>query len=84
MFVWVTAVWPNQNETAVANGVGMNEAIVWDTIITSPSADHLLNLSPSAMKKLMKERKGKGTAVDPSRYVLSYGWELDGPFRLVC
>ena len=67
--MWVSAVWPNQNATAMENGVGMNEAVIWDTIITSPSADHLANLSPSAMKKMLEKRKEKGTAVDPSRYV---------------
>ena len=69
--MWVSAVWPNQNATAMENGVGMNEAVIWDTIITSPSADHLANLSPSAMKKMLEKRKEKGTAVDPSRYVYS-------------
>ena len=77
--MWVSAVWPNQNVTAVENGAGMNEAIIWDTIITSPSADHLANLSPSAMKKLLKERKEKRTAVDPSRYVYHVEVERENP-----
>jgi signal peptidase complex subunit 3 len=43
-----------------------NEAVIWDTIITNPSADHLMNLGPSAMKKLKRSAKGK--PIDPSRY----------------
>ena len=49
----------------------MNEAVIWDTIITSPSADHLQNIGPAAMKKLKRSAKGK--AVDPSRYVCISG-----------
>ncbi len=45
----------------------MNEAVIWDTIITNPSADHLQNIGPAAMKKLVRSAKGK--SVDPSRYV---------------
>jgi signal peptidase complex subunit 3 len=45
----------------------MNEAVIWDTIITSPSSDHLSNLAPVAKKKLVKS--GKGKSIDPSRFV---------------
>jgi hypothetical protein len=45
----------------------VNEAVIWDTIITNPSADHLQNIGPAAMKKLIKSAKGK--AIDPNRYV---------------
>jgi hypothetical protein len=60
LFVYVTAEWPaaNANET--------NEAVIWDTIITNPSADHLQNIGPAAMKKLKKSAAGK--KVDRSRY----------------
>lgn len=57
IFVYVSATWPSSNTT--------NEAVIWDTIITSPSADHLQNIGPAAMKKLVKSAKGK--AIDPSR-----------------
>jgi hypothetical protein len=72
----VTAVWPSAN---VSRGSGdleageekvMNEAVIWDTIITSPSSDHLSNLSPVAKKKLLKS--GKGKSVDPSRFVFPF------------
>jgi len=58
VFVYVSATWPSSNAT--------NEAVIWDIIITSPSADHLQNIGPAAMKKLIKSAKGK--AIDPSRY----------------
>jgi hypothetical protein len=61
IFVYVSATWPSSNTT--------NEAVIWDTIITSPSADHLQNIGPAAMKKLIKSAKGK--SIDPSRYVLA-------------
>jgi len=57
VFVYVSATWPSSNTT--------NEAVIWDTIITSPSADHLQNIGPAALKKLIKSAKGK--AIDPSR-----------------
>jgi signal peptidase complex subunit 3 len=59
----VSASWPDasaENKTAL-----VNEAVVWDTIITNPSADHLVNLGPASKKKLIKSAKGK--AIDPSR-----------------
>lgn len=61
----MSASWPDadaQNKT-----LHTNEAVIWDTIITSPTADHLQNIGPAAMKKLRRSAKGK--AVDPSRYV---------------
>jgi len=69
----VTAVWPSAN---VSHGSGdveagtsqeMNEAVIWDTIITSPSSDHMSNLAPVARKKLIKS--GQGKSIDPSRFV---------------
>lgn len=65
VFVYVSANWPN----ATSQGELVNEAVIWDTIITNPSADHLQNITPSAMKKLVRSAKGK--AIDPSRY--AYG-----------
>jgi signal peptidase complex subunit 3 len=62
VFVYVSANWPE-----VEGGNKTNEAVIWDTIITSPSADHLQNIGPAAMKKLIKSAKGK--PIDPSRYV---------------
>lgn len=58
LFVYVTAEWP-------APGNDTNEAVIWDSIITNPSADHLQNIGPATMKKLKKSAAGK--KVDPSR-----------------
>lgn len=64
IFVYVSASWPsNSSEPATLD----NEAVIWDTIITNPSADHLQNIGPAAMKKLVKSSKGK--SIDPSRLV---------------
>ncbi|RDL36410.1 Uncharacterized protein BP5553_05762 [Venustampulla echinocandica] len=60
IFVYVSAAWPNSTSSEL-----VNEAVIWDTIITSPSADHLLTLGPAAMKKLLKSSQGK--SIDPSR-----------------
>ncbi|KAH6689569.1 signal peptidase subunit-domain-containing protein [Plectosphaerella plurivora] len=61
VFVYITAEWPDstsgQNVT--------NKAVIWDQIITSPSADHLTNIGPVAKRKLIQSAKGK--AIDPSR-----------------
>ncbi|KAI1438725.1 signal peptidase subunit [Xylaria sp. CBS 124048] len=67
LFVYVTAEWP-----AVGDGVGMNQtnkAVIWDTIITSPSSDHLANIGPATLKKLRKSAAGK--SIDPNRGKLS-------------
>ncbi|KAK5627198.1 hypothetical protein RRF57_002913 [Xylaria bambusicola] len=71
LFVYVTAEWPAAPSGAVA-GSGTNQtnkAIIWDTIITSPSSDHLANIGPATLKKLRKSAAGK--SVDPSRGKLS-------------
>ncbi|KAI5461342.1 signal peptidase subunit-domain-containing protein [Mariannaea sp. PMI_226] len=61
LFVYVTAEWPGPaNDT--------NEAVIWDSIITNPSADHLQNIGPVAMKKLKRSAEGK--SIDPSRGLL--------------
>jgi len=60
LFVYVSASWPNATGTEL-----VNEAVIWDTIITNPSADHLMNIGPAAMKKLVNSAKGK--SIDPSR-----------------
>lgn len=59
VFVYVTAEWPAgpANET--------DSAVIWDSIITSPSSDHLANIGPATLKKLRKSAKGK--SIDPSR-----------------
>lgn len=59
VFVYVTAEWPEQQANAI------NQAVIWDSIITSPSADHLANLGPATLKKLKKSAAGK--PIDPSR-----------------
>jgi hypothetical protein len=69
LFVYVTAEWPI---APVGGGGGKavnqtNKAVIWDTIITSPSSDHLANIGPATMKKLLKSAGGK--SVDPNRYV---------------
>ncbi|TQS38810.1 hypothetical protein Golomagni_00676 [Golovinomyces magnicellulatus] len=60
LFVYVTASWPNSTSTEVCN-----EAVIWDTIITNPSADHLLNVGPATLKKLVASSKGR--SIDPRR-----------------
>ncbi|KFA54767.1 hypothetical protein S40293_00789 [Stachybotrys chartarum IBT 40293] len=61
IFVYVTAEWPAENN-------GTNSAVIWDSIITNPSADHLLNVGPATLKKLKKSSAGK--SIDPSRGIL--------------
>lgn len=58
----MTAEWtsPKKNQT--------NSAVIWDTIITSPSSDHLANIGPATLKKLRKSAAGK--PVDKSRGLL--------------
>ncbi|KLU86337.1 hypothetical protein MAPG_05351 [Magnaporthiopsis poae ATCC 64411] len=63
VFVYVTAEWP---ASAAANAT--NQAVIWDSIITAPSADHLANLGPATLKKLIRSAKGK--SIDPSRGIL--------------
>ncbi|KAG6040330.1 hypothetical protein E4U41_000887 [Claviceps citrina] len=63
LFVYVTAEWP-----AARGANATNSAVIWDSIITSPTADHLQNIGPVAMKKLIRSAGGK--AVDPSRGIL--------------
>lgn len=61
LFVYVTAEWPDANKVN-----STNEAVIWDSIITNPSADHLLNIGPATLKNLKKRTKGK--TVDRDRY----------------
>lgn len=65
LFVYVTAEWTSGG----ANNNATNSAVIWDSIITSPSADHLSNLGPATLKKLRKSAAGK--SIDPSRGKLS-------------
>jgi signal peptidase complex subunit 3 len=74
VFVYVTAVWPSKTASHgsgdLEKGSGlneMNEAVIWDRIITSPSSDHLSNIEVAAKKKLIKSAEGK--KIDPSRFV---------------
>ncbi|KAI1404555.1 signal peptidase 22 kDa subunit [Hypoxylon fuscum] len=68
LFVYVTAEWPAP--PAGADSMNQtNRAVIWDSIITSPSADHLSNLGPASLKKLRKSAAGK--SIDPSRGKLS-------------
>ncbi|KAK3325405.1 signal peptidase subunit-domain-containing protein [Apodospora peruviana] len=69
VFVYVTAEWPSSSAAKIAGNVTENQAVIWDTIITAPSSDHLANLGPAARKKLLKSAAGK--AIDPSRGKLS-------------
>ncbi|KAL2021240.1 hypothetical protein VTK56DRAFT_7427 [Thermocarpiscus australiensis] len=68
LFVYVTAEWPSAGGSGSGRNA-TNQAVIWDTIITSPSADHLANLGPIAMKKLRRSAQGK--SIDPSRGKLS-------------
>ncbi|KAK2591355.1 Signal peptidase complex subunit [Conoideocrella luteorostrata] len=63
LFVYVTAEWPSSPGANTTNS-----AVIWDSIITNPSADHLQNIGPIAMKKLKKSAEGK--SIDPSRGLL--------------
>ncbi|OAA74059.1 Signal peptidase 22kDa subunit [Cordyceps fumosorosea ARSEF 2679] len=60
LFVYVTADWPAADGTNTTNS-----AVIWDSIITNPSADHLLNIGPATLKKLRKSSAGK--SIDPNR-----------------
>jgi hypothetical protein len=65
LFVYVTAEWPSAGGSGSGQNAS-NQAVIWDSIITAPSADHLANLGPIAMKKLKRSAQGK--SIDPSRY----------------
>jgi len=65
LLVYVTAEWPSTSHP----GTNItDEAVIWDTIITNPSADHLSNLGPASLKKLKKSAAGKTIA--PERGLL--------------
>ncbi|ETS80534.1 hypothetical protein PFICI_08063 [Pestalotiopsis fici W106-1] len=63
LFVYVTAEW-----TSPKGNNQTNSAVIWDTIITSPSSDHLANIGPATLKKLRKSAAGK--PIDKSRGLL--------------
>jgi signal peptidase complex subunit 3 len=70
VFVYVTAQWPSyKGEISTGHGTTnvSNQAVIWDSIITSPSADHLANLGPTALRKLKLSSGGK--SIDKSRSV---------------
>ncbi|CAD6500367.1 BgTH12-07544 [Blumeria graminis f. sp. triticale] len=60
VFVYVSATWPNSTSSQVSN-----EVVIWDSIITNPSADHLLNVGPATKQKLIKS--SQGLSIDPRR-----------------
>lgn len=68
VFVYVTAEWDDEGVKSAVNATATNQAVIWDSIITSPSADHLANLGPHSLKKLKKSAAGK--TIDPSRGIL--------------
>ena len=65
IFVYVTADWTTPAAFTKDGRPHNNSAVIWDSIITSPSADHLTNLGPVALKKLIRSAEGK--SLDPSR-----------------
>ncbi|KAI0439226.1 signal peptidase subunit [Xylaria telfairii] len=65
LFVYVTAEW--DDNSGATNQT--NKAVIWDTIITAPSSDHLANIGPATLKKLRKSAAGK--SIDPNRGKLS-------------
>ncbi|KAI0024387.1 signal peptidase 22 kDa subunit [Xylariomycetidae sp. FL0641] len=69
VFVYVTAEWSSSDPATTTTTTNQtNRAVIWDSIITSPTADHLANLGPATLKKLRRSAGGK--AVDPGRGVL--------------
>ncbi|KAI0598026.1 signal peptidase subunit-domain-containing protein [Biscogniauxia sp. FL1348] len=64
VFVYVTAEWPSSSAGATADGAN-NTAVIWDSIITSPSADHLSNMPPVALRRLIESTAGR--VIDPGR-----------------
>lgn len=73
VFVYVTAVWPADSTSSSTGDLeagitAVNEAVIWDTIITAPSSDYLSNINAAAKRKLIKSAEGK--SIDPSRYAL--------------
>ncbi|EHA55752.1 hypothetical protein MCOR27_003444 [Pyricularia oryzae] len=71
VFVYVTAEWDERGSSRSSdssNVTAANQAVIWDSIITSPSSDHLANLGPHTLKKLKKSAQGK--TIDPSRGIL--------------
>ena len=68
VFVYVTAEWPAAGGSSSSSATNAtNQAVIWDSIITNPSADHLQNIGPIAMKKLVRSAAGK--SIDPNRFV---------------
>ena len=69
----MTAEWTTPSSPSSSSSTNQttttNKAVIWDSIITSPSADHLSNLGPATLRKLRRSAEGK--TVDPSRGLLS-------------
>ncbi|PSR80588.1 signal peptidase subunit-domain-containing protein [Coniella lustricola] len=70
VFVYVTAEWGGDGHDATTSAANVtNQAVIWDSIITAPSSDHLGNYGPATLKKLRKSAAGK--SIDASRGILS-------------
>ncbi|KAI1489287.1 signal peptidase 22 kDa subunit [Biscogniauxia mediterranea] len=68
VFVYVTAEWPSSAAATTEEGdapAPNNTAVIWDSIITSPSADHLSNMPPVALRRLIESTAGR--VIDPGR-----------------
>jgi len=68
VFVYVTADWPAKGAADANAANATNSAVIWDSIITAPSADHLANVGRAALRKLRKSAEGK--SIDPNRGML--------------
>lgn len=65
LFVYVTAEWAGAPGSGPAAENQTNSAVIWDSIITAPSSDHLANIGPATRKKLIKSAAGR--PIDPAR-----------------
>lgn len=63
--MYVTAEWAGVPGGGEAQNNQTSAAVIWDSIITAPSADHLANIGPATRKKLIKSAAGR--PIDPSR-----------------
>ena len=72
IYVSVSAVWP----TPGSPGNLTNEAVIYDTILISPSADHLSTISTfhhiakSAKTAMLRKSKKEGKGVEPERGIV--------------
>lgn len=72
--MYVTAEWtgvPGPGGSAATTAENQTSAaVIWDSIITAPSADHLANVGPATRKKLAKSAAGR--PIDPARGRLAF------------